>query len=154
MKKIKILHGFLVALIMLYIAHFYSLIFIMPKVLPDSIYEKTLFGYSTYYIEVCFSIIFFIGLIFTQRSLYFIIKKGLFNIKSAQLFKTGGFLLVISGFLVFVFGLFSIISTKNELYINRILQSIPILIIGFSLIIFSDFIKKGGVLKQENDLTI
>ena len=154
MKKIKILHGFLISLIILYIAYFYSTLFIMPKVLPVSIYEETFFGIPKYYLLFSFSILLFLGLVFTQISLFFIIKNGFFNNKSSSLLKKGGFLILISGLLNFIIGIILLFNTKEDNHINSILHAVSTLLIGFGLIILSDFVKKGGVLKHENELTI
>ena len=152
MKKIKILHGFLVMLILLYVTHFYTTLFIMPNFVD--IFENKIFGVSQFYLEFGFSILLFLGLIFTQISLFFVIKKGYFNYKSTMLFKRGGILILISGLLNLILGIALFWSNKEDVYINNILRAFPIVLIGFGLIIISDFLKKGNQLKSENDLTI
>ncbi|MCF6279514.1 MAG: DUF2975 domain-containing protein [Flavobacteriaceae bacterium] len=154
MKKIKILHGFLVALILLYLFFFYEILFNNP--FPDTIHKNTLFGFSTFNLESLFYIFLFLGLIFIQQGLFLIIKKGFFNTKSAKYFKAGGFLIIVYGLLFFSVELLLFIKTMKgeDFLIIRAFQAIPLLIIGFGLLIISDIIKNGKIIKQENELTI
>ena len=102
-----------------------------------------------------------VGFYYFYRSCAMFIKRGYFNYKSSVYLKTGGYILMIKSALSLIIITVITIDTselsdsqsKADLIMN-ISSCITSFIIGFSLIAASDVIKKGNVLKQENDLTI
>lgn len=156
MKKIKILHGFLKVFIILFVfgiinylrMPFFKLPWETTKNL-DNFIGPSLW---TFYGKILFGCIFVIGLILIQKSLYFIIKTGYFNQKSALLLKKAGFVFIISSVIDIIRFTFNTDAFHQKF--NNITVEIFILLMGVGILIFSDAMKKGNVLKNENDLTI
>jgi hypothetical protein len=89
-----------------------------------------------------------------QQGIQHIIKDGFFNKISELRFKLAGKIFI--GFAICRIIYIIIVMSEfqlNELVNNLILAFIVILV-GIGVLIFSDFIKNGGILKDENDLTI
>ncbi|MBT8244596.1 MAG: DUF2975 domain-containing protein [Winogradskyella sp.] len=159
MKKIKLLHSFIILLIILFSIHFATniyLIFYSPyygNLIGDS-YNFLIFGFYTQFIGFVFSLISFIALFFIKSGLYSTLKNGYFNKVSSKKFKIAGRLFFISGSLSLTWDVFLLFYTNGETLFEGISSNILLIFIGFSLLIISDFINNGNVLKQENDLTI
>ena len=160
MKKIKALHYFIIAIIIIYCINFIMGIFwtISP---PDFLnfgekhYEQFILGYYTQFVGSIFSFITFIGLFFLKQSLYLIIKKGFFNDKSSIKLTIAGRLILISGLLSLIWDFVLLIYSNGEIvFISIILSDVLQILIGFGLLIIVDFITNGNVLQQENNLTI
>ena len=146
MKKIKILHGFIILLEIILLFRFAYLIINIPLKHFTNVIPNLPF-------------ILLIGLFFIERGLFYSIKKGYFNVESNLKFKRGGFFFILSGLINLLIGTITLMVQFNttlekvHLYEN-ISRSFLIFIIGLGFIIISDFIKKGNQIKQENDLTI
>ena len=160
MKKIKILHWFIIALIVIYIIQFLSNIYLTFYTsgfmdFPNKFYDKFIFGYYTQFVGLSFSVITFAALFYLQKGLSIIIKKGFFNENSSSKFKVAGQLFLISGVLSFIWDFTLLIYSKGEIYvIPTIMSDILLLLIGFGLLIIADFIINGNTIQQENELTI
>lgn len=149
MRKIKILHGILVILLLFFCLNIYNMFIIF----------KTFVGisYSDYIITICFSVITIIGLFFLQRAFYLIIKKGVFNTGTNSNFKKAGLFFLISGVGSTLFNSYMIFTdsdnTSHNFFFN-FEKDFLLIMIGFGLFILADIIKNGNILKQENELTI
>lgn len=150
MKGIKFLYGFIIVLGLLVIIRLMHIVIYIP------------FEYKLETILTTTPILFFIGLIYVERGFFHTIKKGYFNIKSIVKFKKGGLFFVFSGLISLIKSIFLLfeLNKSNEVVISNILayknlsQSLLLLVIGIGFVVISDFIRKGTLLKQENDLTI
>ena len=160
MKKIKILHWFVIILITSYSLYFLAnmyLTFYPPEFMNfnKEFYNKFIFGYYTQFVGLVFSIVLFIALFFLKNGLNLTIKKGFFNQNSSVNLKTAGKLFLIYGLLNLIWDTILLFYSKGELYFAAGISSDMLLIlIGFSLFIIVDFIDNGNILQQENDLTI
>lgn len=159
MKKIKFLNGLVIILIIIYVLHFVTniyLTFFTPHFMnfSDEFYKKFIFGYYTQFVGLIFSVITFIGLFFIQQGLKTTIKEGFFNKKSSFKFKTGGQLFLISGVLSLVFDLSLVYYSVSISLFESLGQDFLLIMVGFGLFVFADVIQNGNILKQENELTI
>ncbi|WP_298237571.1 DUF2975 domain-containing protein [uncultured Algibacter sp.] len=159
MKKINFLNGFVKILIIVFMIHFVTsiyLTFFAPDFIniSDEFHKNSIFGYYTQFMTLTFSIITFIGLIFIQRGLGITIKNGFFNKGSGLKFKTAGKLFLISGVLSLIFDLMIAYQSENIVLFGNLGLNLLLMIVGFSLHIISDIIQNGSLIKQENDLTI
>ncbi|TYB75985.1 hypothetical protein ES677_07075 [Bizionia gelidisalsuginis] len=81
MKKIKTLHWFIIFLIIVYIFHFITniyLIFFTPDFMDflEEVYEYFILGYYTQFVFLPISLIVFLALIFLKKGLRLTIKNG------------------------------------------------------------------------------
>lgn len=156
MRKIKILHGFLKVFNIMFVfgiinylrMPFFKLPWETTKNLGNFIGPSL----GAFYRNMLFGCIFVIGLILIQKSLYFIIQTGYFNQKSALLLKKAGLVFIISSVIDIIRFAFNANAFHQKF--NNITVEIFILIMGVGILIFSDVMKKGNDLKNENDLTI
>lgn len=156
MKKIKILHGFLKVCNIMFVfgminylrMPFFKLPWETTKILKDFMGPSLV----DFYRNMLFGCIFVIGLILIQKSLYYIIKTGYFNQKSALLLKKAGFVFIITSVIDIIRFAFNTSAFYPKF--NTIAVEIFILIVGVGILIFSDIMKKGNDLQEENDLTI
>jgi len=147
MKGVKFLYGFIIVLGLLFIIRLTHILIYIP-------FDLKIILTNT-------PILFFIGLIYLERGFYYTIKKGYFNNKSIIKFKKGGLFFIFSGLISLIKSILLILQfNKSTEVINNIItyknlsQSLLLLIIGIGFVVISDFIKKGSLLKKENDLTI
>ena len=160
MKKIKILHWFIIGLIVVYIIHFLTTIYLTlypPNFMDfgEEFYDKFIFGYYTQFVGLAFSVIIFVSFFFMQKGLRLTIKKGFFNQSSSGKFKVAGKLFLISGVLSLIWDVTLLIYSKGEIhFVSVIMSDILLLLIGFGLLIIADFITNGNTIQQENELTI
>lgn len=159
MRKIKLLHWFVMTLIVLNVIHFLTIIYLTfytPAFLDfgDDRYSQFIFGYYTQFVSLIFSVIIFIALFFLRYGLCITIKKGFFNYKSSGKYKVAGFLFVTSGALSLIWDFTILIYSNGKTGFTSISSDVLLLLIGFGLLIISDFISNGNTLQQENDLTI
>ena len=146
MRKIKLLRGLIIALEIALIARSVAIIMQIPLDQIRNIITNT-------------PVLLFIGLIYIERGLFYNIKIGYFNIQSALKLKRGGLFLMFSGFISLIKNTFILYDHFNTpeikvFLIRNITQSLLISIIGFGIIVISDFIKKGNTIQNENDLTV
>ncbi len=156
MKKIKLLHQLLILINILAIALICVQIILL--VIPDlyylKVYEDNVLGsFNNLVLTGLLTLILF-GSFKVQQGIKSIIKDGFFNPKSEEKFKLAGKIFIGFAICRITYIIIAMSEFKlNELINNLILAFIAVLV-GIGLLIFSDFIKNGGVLKQENDLTI
>ena len=116
--------------------------------------EQLILGSYTRYFQFMFSIVLLFGLIFVHLGLKKVIYKGYFNDKSAENFRTGGLLFLISGILSLIIETYLFFVTKVIAHLGFMGQDFLILLMGLSLFILADFIQNGSLFKQDNELTI
>jgi len=156
MRKIKLLHRLLILINILAIALICVQIILL--VIPDLYYSKgyednVLGSFNNLVLTGLLTLILF-GSFKVQQGIKSIIKNGFFNLKSEIKFKHAGSIFILFAlcrtiYLVIINSEFKL----NELINNSILAFI-VLLVGIALLIFSDLIKNGGILKEEIDLTI
>jgi len=97
----------------------------------------------------------FIALNLISIGLIKIIKSGVFTSQSAHNIKNGGILFLFACSLDFTYTLYSIIESNSpELWLQRIVTNVLLLLLGITALIISDVLVKGSFIKKENDLTI
>jgi len=155
MKKIKIL---LILTAFIFLSQitfaFYHLLKdnILYEIFSDPIYFPP---FLIFLILITFLSFFYISLSIIQ-GLWQILKKGFFNLKSPQSFKTAGLLIIGMGLLIIAGHIYNIINApiSTSLFIPDMLQKGYLILMGYGLIVIADILKKGFELRQENDLTI
>lgn len=160
MKKIKILHWFIITLIIGYSLYFLANIYLTIYT-PDfmnfneEFYDKFIFGYYTQFVGLVFSLIVFVALFFLKNGLKLTICKGFFNQNSSKKLKVAGKLFLIYGIINLIWDTILLFYSKGELYFaSGITTDFLLILIGFGLLIIVDFINNGNILQLENDLTI
>ncbi|WP_248724733.1 hypothetical protein [Seonamhaeicola sp. ML3] len=156
MKRIKILHRFLILINSLL---FGLLIFILVLlVIPDLIFQKQyddkVLGMFNHLIVFLRGLLLLIALFQVQKGLSAIIKNGFYNTFSETKFKKGGFFLILVGIIGIVFNIITKTELDLNVFITNFVELCFVILVGLGLYILADFIKSGGILKQENDLTI
>ncbi|TGV00712.1 DUF2975 domain-containing protein [Flavivirga rizhaonensis] len=156
MKNINLLYKLLLFINILFLILLLVLIVIL--VIPDFLYQKPhddkVLGIFNHLVIFCRGLLLFMGLFKIQQALKAIIKYGFYNKVSEVRFKKGGLFLILFGVIGFIFNI--IIKSELELnvFITNFVQYFFVLLVGLGLFVFSDFIKSGTILKEENDLTI
>ena len=89
-----------------------------------------------------------------QHGVNYIIKEGFFNNTSEIKFRVAGKIFILFAIFRIIYIIISIEDVNLNELINSSVLAFLVILVGLGLLIFSDFIKNGGVLKQENDLTI
>ena len=149
MKKIKVLHWFLVILMVLFaiglLTNFY--------VFKDFEGSK----YLNFLITSAFATLIVFGLFFMQRALFQIIKNGYFNTIVGVNFKRSGLCFLLSGFGSAIFNIFIFNKDgfpNSEVLLLNLITYFLLIMIGLGLLVILEFVENGNVLQQENDLTI
>jgi len=158
MRKLKFLNVFVIVLIIIYIIHYLTTVYLefFTNFLDSykAVSENFVFGYYTQYVGMIISILTFIGLFFIQKGLSTTIKNGFFNQSNATKFKIAGQLFLVSGVLSLIFEALLFYNSQEITFIPKLGQNLLLIIISYSLFIIADIIIKGSLIKQENDLTI
>ncbi|MBL4904872.1 MAG: DUF2975 domain-containing protein [Flavobacteriaceae bacterium] len=127
---------------------------VIPDLYHSKVYENSVLGSYNHLVLTMLLTIILLGSFKVQQGIQAIIKNGFFNPKSVVKFKQAGMILILFTFLRVVY----IIIIKSEFKLNELINNsilaFLVLLVGIGLLIFSDFIKNGGVLQEENDLTI
>lgn len=156
MKKIRLLYRFLIIINVAFIILLFVILTLL--VIPDFVYQKVypdkVLGTFNHFIVFLRGLLLFIGLFKTQQGLKAIIKNGFYNTLSEMKFKSGGFYLVLFGIAAFIFNIITKPELELNIFIVNFVESIFVILVGLGLYILADFIKSGGILKEENDLTI
>jgi hypothetical protein len=105
-----------------------------------------------FYTSMLLGSFFVLGLFLIQKSLYHIIKIGYFNERSALLLRKSGLVFIISSVLDSLRIAFN--NSDFDQKSNNIAVTIFILMVGIGVLLLSDVVKKGILIKNENDLTI
>lgn len=91
------------------------------------------------------------------KALNKVLRFGYFDSDTAKRIRTAGILLISSGIIQLFGMLFIHYATDNKYHRNLFAILTDVLstpLIGFGLIVIADFIKKGAIIEQENQLTI
>lgn len=118
------------------------------------IYKDSVFGYYSPYIMLLRILISIIALLNIQKGLRGFIKDGYFNFKSSAKFKISGYLLLMISIVGITISLLGTKQTSETEILSDIIIYLLLIAIGIGLLAFSDVIKKGNVLENENNLTI
>lgn len=156
MKKIKLLYRLLIiinvlTLVLIGVQTFGLVIpdFFGSKVSNDSVLGK----YNNLLLTALLGII-LVGSFKIQHGVNYIIKEGFFNNTSEIKFRVAGKIFILFAIFRIIYIIISIEDVNLNELINSSVLAFLVILVGLGLLIFSDFIKNGGVLKQENDLTI
>ncbi|TYA73931.1 hypothetical protein [Seonamhaeicola marinus] len=156
MKKIRLLHRFLAIINIALIVLLFVILGLL--VIPDLIFQKayTDKALGTYNHLIIFlrGLLLLVGLFKTQQGLMAIIRNGFYNTISELKFKRGGLFLVLFGITGIIFNIITKQELELNIFITNFIESIFVILVGLGLFILADFIKSGGILKEENDLTI
>ncbi|MBC3756794.1 DUF2975 domain-containing protein [Hyunsoonleella sp. SJ7] len=156
MKRINLLYGFLV-IVNILLASVLVVILIL-LVIPDFLYQKTYpnetFGIFKHFVVFLRGTLLLFGLFKIQQGLISIIKHGFYNTISESKFKRGGFFLILVGVTSIAFNIILKGEFQATVLITNFVQSFFVILVGLGLYVLADFIKSGGKLKEENDLTI
>lgn len=156
MKRINLLYRFLIIVNVLLVT--LLMVILILAVIPDFLYKKTYsnetFGMFNHLITFLRGSLLLCGLFKIQQGLRAIIEHGFYNTFSEFKFKRGGFFLILVGIISIAFNILLNGELKLNVLITNFVQSFFVILVGLGLYILADFIKSGGKLKDENDLTI
>lgn len=143
MTKIKILLGFSACFAVINLIHLAMQVIYLG------------FGISNWLIKSVLSFIILLGTISICIALFRILKSGYFNMKTSKSFRVGGLLLCFVAVLDIIRAVLDMTAINRLGYLaNAITIDVLLFLMGFGILTISQIIKKGIVLKQENDLTI
>lgn len=158
MKKIKVLFGITLLLVLFFLLHFASFIFMADYYyeLAKATEEQLVFGKYNFIISLIQTIGIFIGLLISLKCLYSIIKEGFFTVTSKKLMYWAGLVFFISGITMCGFDIlkFSRGGGEEATMIVIIMLDFMFALFGFVVLIIADMAQTGFQLKSENDLTI
>ena len=156
MKKVRLLYRLLIFInIMTSILIGIQFLFlVIPDLSQSKVYENHVLGTFNNLVLTLLLVLIVTGSFKIQQGIQYIIKDGFFNKRSELKFKLAGKIFI--GFAICRIVYIMIVMSEfqlNEL-INNLILAFIVIIVGIGLLIFADFIKNGGVLKEENELTI
>jgi hypothetical protein len=156
MKKVKLLYRLLVFInIMTTILIGVQIVFlVIPALYHSKIYDENVLGSFNNLILTALLVLIVIGSFKIQQGIKYIIKDGFFNHKSEVKFKLAGKIFIGFAICRIVYIIIVMIDFKLNELINNLILAFIVILVGIGLLVFADFIKNGGVLKEENDLTI
>lgn len=156
MKKIKIAHGFLKVFTVLFALGMINYLRMPFFKFPWENFEnlKKVMGGDlvSFYMSMLLGSFFVLGLFLIQKSLSHVIQIGYFNEKSAGLLQKSGLVFIISSVLDTLHIAFN--NSAFDQKLNNIAVTIFICMVGIGVLLLSDIMKKGIIIKNENDLTI
>ncbi|WP_054852477.1 hypothetical protein [Olleya sp. ITB9] len=120
----------------------------------EEFYQKFIFGYYTQFVGLAISVVTFIALFFLESGLKGTIKNGFFNHNNVIKFERTGQLFMFSGSLSLIWSIALLIYSNGMTLFSGLSSSALLILVGFGLIILTDFINNGNQLQQENNLTI
>ncbi|WP_412987121.1 hypothetical protein [Pontimicrobium sp. IMCC45349] len=156
MKKIKLLYRFLILIniLTLILIGVQTFGLVIPDLLGSRVSSISVLGRYNNLLLTTLLVIILAGSFKIQQGVKYMIKEGFFNPTSEIKFRMAGTIFIVFAICRIIYIAVAMKDFKlNELINNSILAFLVILV-GLGLLIFSDFIKNGGILKQENDLTI
>lgn len=156
MKNIRILYWItLILTILIAISAIVDTIFfIKMKSTFEPANENTYLGYYSMFVNSFLKLFLIVGLFYVQRSLGLFLKDRNFNITSTKHMKTAGLFIAMYGLAYIVFQINFINSAELSALITNIVEHITVILIGFGVYSFSEILKRGELIQQENDLTI
>jgi hypothetical protein len=151
-RNLKILNVVLILLIMFFASA------VLSNIWVQFIYIKHLsFRLLSLFYSDLLNIFFVISIIIARKGLVIYMKLDKFNFKQAFLYRQSGLILLFyslcKSIAIVNYQLFITIHL-NEYEVNKLSQYFIIALIGFLLIIISDFIRNASRIQQENELTI
>ena len=156
MKKVRLLYRLLIfinilttILIVVQIAFL-----IIPDLYNSKVYEDKVLGSLDNLVLTSLLVLIITGSFKIQQGIRYIIKDGFFNPKSELKFKFAGKIFIGFAFSRIAYIIIAMSDFELNELINNLIIAFIVILVGIGLLIFSDFIKNGGVLKEENDLTI
>jgi len=158
MKKIKLLNGFVLFLILInlvfFIGNLYVSSFTEFGADLNKIDENLILGSHTRDIQSIFSFILIFGLIFVYLGLKKVVGKGYFNADNVKVFKIAGTFFIISGLARLSLESYLFYATQDVAHLGFMGQDLFILLIGYGLFIIADITENGSLMQQDNELTI
>lgn len=156
MKKVKLLYRLLIltnSLSIILIGVQITLL-VIPDLFSSKVYEDHVLGSFNNLVLTGLLTVIVIGSIKVQQGIQSIIKNGFFNHKSEVKFKNAGWIFIGFALCRIIYIIITIREFELNDLINNSILAFVVILLGIGLLIFSDFIKNGGILKDENDLTI
>lgn len=117
-------------------------------------YKDSVFGNYSPYIMLAIIALLIIALLNIQKGLQGFIKDGYFNFRSSERFKISEYLLLMISIIGITISLLGMKQSSETEILSNTVMYLLLIAIGIGLLAFSDVIKKGNVLKTENDLTV
>lgn len=157
MKKIKILFGITGLILLTYLLHFASYIFLSDFYLglSEGTEDKIVFGKYSFILGFIQSVIIFAGIVLSLKCIYGIIKQGFFTATSKKFMSWAGVIFLLSGIVSSTIDIIRLFNGAEEAaMIGSILMGVMLAILGLIILIVSDMAQTGFQLKSENDLTI
>jgi len=156
MKNVKLLYRLLIfinlATIVLIGIQFFALV--IPDLYHSKSYDNHVLGTFNNLILTGLLVVIVIGSFKIQHGIKYIIKDGFFNSISESKFRSAGLIFIVFAICRVIYILIIMSEFKLSELINNLIMAFLVVLVGMGVLIFSDFIKNGGVLKEENDLTI
>lgn len=156
MRKVKLLYQLLafINVVTVVLIGVQIIFLVIPDLYQGKVYEKHVLGMFNNLVLTGLLVFIVIGSFKIQQAIRYIIKDGFFNEKSKIKFKLAGNIFISFAICRIIY----IIIVRSEFKLNELIHNLMlaflVVLIGIGLLIFSDFIKNGGLLKEENDLTI
>ena len=156
MKKVKLLYRLLIVINLstLVLIGIQTFALVIPDIINYKADNGHVLGAFNNFILTGLLIIIVTGSFKIQQGIKHIIKDGFFNSISELKFRRAGLIFIIFAICRIVYILIIMSEFKLSELINNLIMAFLVVLVGMGLLIFSDFIKNGGVLKQENELTI
>ncbi len=156
MKRIKLLYRFLILINTSFT--FVLLIQLLILVIPDFVYSREygikILGRFNHLIILVHGLLLLVGLFKVQQGFRAILNLGFYNVSSENRFKKGGRFLILFGVFGAIYNLITASELELDVLVTNFIQYFFVVLVGLGLYILSEFIKNGGILKEENDLTI
>ena len=156
MKKIKLLYRLLIFInILTTILIGVQIVFlVIPDLYHSKVYEGNVLGSFNNLVLTLLLVLIVTGSFKIQQGILYIIKDGFFNIKSQLKFKLAGKIFIGFALCRIVYIIILMSDFKLNELINNLILAFIVILVGIGLLVFSDFVKNGGILKEENELTI
>ncbi|TXE08622.1 DUF2975 domain-containing protein [Gelidibacter salicanalis] len=158
MKKIKILNGFVLFLILMNLVFFVGNLYISSFTEfgagINKIDEKLILGSHTRDIQSIFSFILIFGLIYIYLGLKKVVQEGYFIEHNVKVFKIAGTFFIISGIARLSLESYLFYATQDVTHLGFMGQDMFVLLIGYGLFIIADITENGSLMQQDNELTI
>lgn len=158
MIKLKFLFGIILLLILVYVLHFASYVFLADHYnsLIDATAEKLVFGRFNFMITFFQSLIVFLGILLSAKCVFNILKNGFFSELSKRQMNWSGSIFIFSAIIAFVMDGMRLHSQLGDdgIFTSILLLDCLLGIVGLIILIIADMAQIGFRLKEENDLTI
>lgn len=156
MKKVRLLYRLLIFInIFTTILIGVQLVFlVIPDMYNSKVYEDNVLGSFNHLVLTSLLALIVTGSFKIQQGIQYILKDGFFNPKSELKFKLAGKLFIGFAGCRLLYIIITMRTFKLNEIINNSILAFVVVLLGIGLLIFADFIKNGGILKEENELTI